>query len=169
MDLATGAKRVVVAMQHSAKGKAKVVKQCTLPLTSMRPIDLLVTELAVIAQSDGRLKLIETCTRCHRGAGAGGDRSASRRSRLGSNDGSITVIEHDASRPSKRLCHVTAETRWLAAIRSSSDLTFDLFKIAQVLRANLPRFEVPGRRSWLISQFVNRVLDHRKTRCSAPN
>ena len=59
MDLATGAKRVVVAMQHSSKGKAKVVKQCTLPLTSMRPIDLLVTELAVIAQSDGRLRLIE--------------------------------------------------------------------------------------------------------------
>jgi acetate CoA/acetoacetate CoA-transferase beta subunit len=60
MDLATGAKRVVVAMQHSAKGKAKVVKQCTLPLTSMRPIDLLVTELAVIAQSGGRLRLLET-------------------------------------------------------------------------------------------------------------
>src|SRR6478752_1889315 len=60
MDLATGAKRVVVAMQHSAKGHAKVVRQCTLPLTSMRPIDLLVTELAVIAQLDGRLKLLET-------------------------------------------------------------------------------------------------------------
>src|SRR3954452_5144407 len=60
MDLATGAKRVVVAMQHSAKGKAKVVKQCTLPLTSTRPIDLLVTELAVIAQSGGRLRLLET-------------------------------------------------------------------------------------------------------------
>lgn len=60
MDLATGAKRVVVAMQHSSKGKAKIVKQCTLPLTSMRPIDLLVTELAVIAHSGGRLSLLET-------------------------------------------------------------------------------------------------------------
>ena len=55
MDLATGAKRVIVAMQHSAKGKAKIVKQCSLPLTSSRPIDLVVTELAVIAQVEGRL------------------------------------------------------------------------------------------------------------------
>lgn len=60
MDLVTGAKRVVVAMQHSAKGKSKVVKQCTLPLTSSRPVDLLVTELAVITFPDGRATLIET-------------------------------------------------------------------------------------------------------------
>ena len=45
MDLATGAKRVIIAMQHTAKGKSKLVNACTLPLTSSRPIDLLVTEL----------------------------------------------------------------------------------------------------------------------------
>ena len=60
MDLVTGAKRVVVAMQHSAKGKSKIVKRCTLPLTSVRPIDVVVTELAVIALRDGRLTLVET-------------------------------------------------------------------------------------------------------------
>jgi len=60
MDLACGAKRVVVAMQHSAKGKPKIVRQCSLPLTSARPIDLVVTELAVIIQSGGHLKLLET-------------------------------------------------------------------------------------------------------------
>ena len=60
MDLVTGAKRVVVAMQHTAKGKPKVVKQCSLPLTSTRPIDLLVTELAVIAFSGNRATLVET-------------------------------------------------------------------------------------------------------------
>jgi acetate CoA/acetoacetate CoA-transferase beta subunit len=60
MDLVTGAKRVVVAMQHTAKGKPKIVHQCSLPLTSVRPIDLIVTELAVIAFTNNRLTLLET-------------------------------------------------------------------------------------------------------------
>ncbi len=60
MDLVTGAKRVIVAMQHTAKGKAKIVKKCALPITSLRPVDLVVTELAVIAFEDGRAHLRET-------------------------------------------------------------------------------------------------------------
>jgi acetate CoA/acetoacetate CoA-transferase beta subunit len=60
MDLVTGAKRVVVAMQHTAKGKPKIVRQCSLPLTSARPVDLVVTDLAVIAFPEGRATLIET-------------------------------------------------------------------------------------------------------------
>jgi acetate CoA/acetoacetate CoA-transferase beta subunit len=60
MDLVTGARRVIVAMQHTAKGKPKIVKQCTLPLTSLRPVDLLVTELAVISFAGGRATLLET-------------------------------------------------------------------------------------------------------------
>src|SRR5262249_1107439 len=60
MDLVSGAKRVVVAMQHTAKGKSKIVKKCTLPVTSMRPVDMVVTELAVIAFQDGRAMLVET-------------------------------------------------------------------------------------------------------------
>ncbi len=60
MDLVTGAKRVVVAMQHLAKGKPKIVRQCSLPITSTRPVDLVVTELAVIAFVGGRPTLLET-------------------------------------------------------------------------------------------------------------
>jgi len=60
MDLITGAKRVVAAMQHAAKGKPKIVRQCSLPLTAVRPIDLLVTELAAISFAGGRAKLEET-------------------------------------------------------------------------------------------------------------
>jgi acetate CoA/acetoacetate CoA-transferase beta subunit len=60
MDLVTGAKRVVIGMQHTAKGTPKLVTRCTLPLTSLRPVDLLVTELAVIAFPAGRATLMET-------------------------------------------------------------------------------------------------------------
>jgi acetate CoA/acetoacetate CoA-transferase beta subunit len=60
MDLVTGAKRVVVAMQHTAKGAAKIVKTCRLPITSVRPVDLVVTEMAVIAFPQGRATLLET-------------------------------------------------------------------------------------------------------------
>ena len=60
MDLVTGAKRVVVAMQHTAKGKSKIVKRCMLPLTSARPVAMVVTDLAVIAFPDGRATLLET-------------------------------------------------------------------------------------------------------------
>jgi acetate CoA/acetoacetate CoA-transferase beta subunit len=60
MDLVSGAKRVIVAMQHAAKGKSKIVKKCGLPLTSARPIDLVVTDMAVIGFAGGKITLLET-------------------------------------------------------------------------------------------------------------
>ncbi|PUB10418.1 3-oxoacid CoA-transferase subunit B [Yoonia sediminilitoris] len=59
MDLATGARRVIVAMQHVAKDVSKVVRRCDLPLTSSRPIDLLVTDMGVFEVRESRLTLTE--------------------------------------------------------------------------------------------------------------
>jgi acetate CoA/acetoacetate CoA-transferase beta subunit len=59
MDLVTGAAKVVVAMQHAAKGKSKIVRQCRLPLTSLRRVDLVVTDLAVLEPTSDGLILRE--------------------------------------------------------------------------------------------------------------
>ena len=59
MDLASGAKRVIVAMTHTAKGHPKIVKHCTLPLTSTRRVNLVVTDMAVIEPTDEGLVLKE--------------------------------------------------------------------------------------------------------------
>jgi len=59
MDLVTGAKRVIVATTHTAKGDPKIVPECTLPLTSLRRVSLIVTEMAVIEPTEEGLLLKE--------------------------------------------------------------------------------------------------------------
>lgn len=62
MDLVAGVKRVVVVMEHEAKGQAKLLKECTLPLTGQRVADLVITDLGVFAMArrgEPDMRLIE--------------------------------------------------------------------------------------------------------------
>jgi acetate CoA/acetoacetate CoA-transferase beta subunit len=60
MDLVSGARRVIVAMNHTQKGQPKIVDELTLPATSLRPVTLIVTEMAVIEPTESGLILRET-------------------------------------------------------------------------------------------------------------
>ncbi|MGF1684037.1 3-oxoacid CoA-transferase subunit B [Photobacterium minamisatsumaniensis] len=59
MDLVVGAKKVIVAMEHTVKGKAKLLKHCSLPLTAANQVNLIITELGVIEITDQGMMLLE--------------------------------------------------------------------------------------------------------------
>lgn len=60
MDLASGARRLIITMTHTNRdGSPKIVPECTLPLTAIGAVDMIITDLAVFEFSDGLLRLVE--------------------------------------------------------------------------------------------------------------
>ncbi|QVK21791.1 CoA transferase subunit B [Mycoplasmatota bacterium] len=59
MDLLVGARKVIIAMTHTAKGKMKILKKCSLPFTAVKQVNMIVTELGVMEITDEGILLTE--------------------------------------------------------------------------------------------------------------
>ena len=59
MDLVVGAKKVIIAMEHTAKGNPKILKKCRLPLTAAKQVEMIVTEMGVMEVTDEGIVLRE--------------------------------------------------------------------------------------------------------------
>ena len=59
MDLLSGARRVIVAMEHTNKGNHKMLRRCSLPVTAVHVVDMVVTEMGVFEVTDGGFHLVE--------------------------------------------------------------------------------------------------------------
>ena len=75
MDLLMGAGKVILAMEHTAKGNPKILKKCTLPLTAKGQVNMIVTEMGVMEITPGGIVLKEIHPEFTGRTGAGSYRS----------------------------------------------------------------------------------------------
>lgn len=59
MDLVVGARKVIIAMEHTNKGNPKIFEKCTLPLTAEKAVDMIITEMAVMKITDQGIEVVE--------------------------------------------------------------------------------------------------------------
>ena len=59
MDLISGSKKVIVAMEHTNKGAHKILKECNLPLTAKNQVDMIITEMGVMQLTEEGIELLE--------------------------------------------------------------------------------------------------------------
>lgn len=59
MDLVSGSKKVIIAMLHTSRGEPKILKKCTLPLTALNQVNMVITELGVFEINNGNVLLKE--------------------------------------------------------------------------------------------------------------
>ena len=106
MDLVHGAKRVIVMMEHVAKGNVhKIVRECGLPLTGRGVVNRIITDMGTIDIASEGLDLARTCARRDGGGDSGRDRAEVTRSRRSHGDGHL--ITPNATAGGKRQMYLS--------------------------------------------------------------
>ncbi len=145
MDLVSGAKRVIVAMTHTVKGKPKIVRHCSLPLTSSRPVSLIVTDMAVIEPVAEGLLLRELAPGITVTAVRAGNRDRS--DHPGPCAGDAGLLRPAAGHPQVNAWNRVTNIRASGASSIRSNMSFPIFSARGVAASSTWPHSAPTRHS----------------------